>query len=58
MKQGFYCYECKFCHHDVFGRALCLAKGDMVISDYTQACDDYGDPYETNDDGMVLLSKL
>ena len=35
-----YCYECKYCTNDVFGRAICLTK-DTVTGDYNRACPDF-----------------
>ena len=57
---SFFCYECKYCHYDVFARALCLAKNNLVIGQYDKACDDDFEPrYDVNEDnGMVLMKKL
>lgn len=51
-----YCYECKYCSHDVFASAICLSKG-IVTTDYTLACPDFDSPYETNENGVTLLKK-
>ena len=52
-----YCCECKFCCYDVFGRAICLAKG-VTTTDYTKACSDFDWPYENNENGTTLLKTL
>lgn len=57
---SFLCYECKYCHYDVFARALCLAKNNLLIGQYDKACDDdFESRYEVNEKiNMVLMKKL
>jgi hypothetical protein len=42
-----YCYECKLCQFDVFGRAICLSK-DTETGYYQKACPEFDDRYENN----------
>lgn len=53
----FYCYECKFCMFDVFGRVICLSK-DTTTGYYSTACSSFDDRYATNDENINLLARL